>query len=61
MTYRVRFEGPEGRLLSDEFNSLLAARAYAKENQHKIPAAVMVIVELDESSRETNNCEVVKL
>jgi hypothetical protein len=61
MTYRVRFEGSEGRVLSDQFESLLAARAYAKQNQNKIPAAVMVIAELDESGRETNNRETVKL
>jgi hypothetical protein len=61
MTYQVRFEGLEGRVLSDQFDSLLAAHVFAKANQSKIPADVMVIVELDESGRETNNRETVKL
>lgn len=61
MVYRVRFEGSEGCVLSDQFDSFLAAHSYAKENQKKIPAAVMVIAELDESGRETNNREIVRL
>jgi hypothetical protein len=61
MPYRVRFEGPLGCVLSDHFDSFLAAHAYARENQKKIPAAIMVIVELDECGRETNNREFVKL
>jgi len=61
MTYQVRFEGSEGCVLSDQFESLLAAHVYAKENRYKIPAAVMVIVELDDGGRETNNREILKL
>jgi hypothetical protein len=61
MPYLVRFEGPLGCVLSDYFDSFQAAHAYARENQKKIPAGVMVIAELDECGRETNNREVVKL
>lgn len=61
MAYRVRFEGSQGCVLSDHFESFLAAHAYAKENQQKIPADIMIIVELDERGRETNNREFLKL
>jgi len=63
MAYLVRFSGSYGILRQSEpFGSLLAANAYAKEHQSKVPgAAVIAIVELDEDGQETGNNQLVKL
>ena len=63
MPYLVKFIGSYQPLLtSEQFQSLLEAHAFARENQHKVPgAAVMAIVETDENGEETNTQEIVKL